>query len=483
MSVFRKLAGETALYGLSSILARVVNFILVPIHTAVFTNRGDYGVIGQLYGWIAAAVVLYSFRLEAAYFRYTSHDSSSKSYSNGKIFTLVISLVFSACILIFAKPIANWLQIEGFDYLIKYAALIISIDALCELPFARLRLQKRPIKFVTIKVISILANVFFNGYFLLLGPKFNLPVPGDKIAAVFIANLIASVITLLLLNKEYLAQGFTANKEEIKKILTYAWPLLIVGLAAVMNDAMTRQFLGWFATGNAEEKKILMGEYNACVKFGVFIALFVQAFRYAAEPFFFAHMHSKDAKSDYSKITTYFTQFTMIGFVSIMLYLDFIKNIVVRNPAYLHAIAIVPIVLMANVFLGIYYNVSNWYRLTDKTRFGMYSALIGVGLTLFFNIVLVPRYGYIGTAWAMFICYFGMTLVTYLWGQKYYPVNFELKKIFTAILGGLVIYLLNHYLRSQIQFTLPVLFLVNSLFLIIYLVGFNYPILKIFLKR
>lgn len=483
LSVFKKLASEAALYGLSSILARLVNFILVPIHTGVFKERADYGVIGQLFGWIAVGVTLYTMRLESAYFRYASNDENSRSYANSKIVTLLITIILSASVLFFADPLAQWLQIGGYGYLVKYAALIISFDALAELPFAKLRLQKKPVKFVTIKITGILINVVLNVYFLLLAPHLNTPAPEDKIAAVFLANLMASVFTFLLLNKEYLAEGFEWNKKEITKVLQYAWPLLIVGLAGNFNDAMTRQFIGWFANGTAEVKKTMMGEYNACVKFGVFIMLFVQAFRYAAEPFFFKHMHHSEAKSDYSKITTYFTQFLMIGFVGVMVYLDFIQPIVVRTPSYLNGIGIVPLVLMANVINGIYYNVSNWYRLTDKTEYGMYSALIGVAVTVISNYILVPLYGYYGTAMAMILCYFTMTLITYLWGQKYFAVNYEWRKMIVVMAGGILTFLLYTFIRDYIHPGYLLKFVLSSFFFIVYLFVFNYSLLRSVIKK
>lgn len=480
MSVFRKLAGETALYGLSSILARVVNFLLVPLHTHVFRHRDEYGVIGQVYGWIALGIVLYTLRLESAYFRYASNDPESKSYANAKSSVSVIAMVLSFILFLSADLVANWLQIPGYGQLVRFAAGIIAIDAICELPFARLRLEKRPVKFVTIKIINILVNVFLNYFLLLWAPKMGWRFihDSDKIVYVFFANLIASIITILLLSKEYMVEGFELNKEELLKIFSYAFPLFIVGIAAVMNDAMTRQFLGWLVPGTTLEKQTLMGEYNACVKFGVFISLFVQAFRYAAEPFFFKHMHTKDAKSDYSKITTYFTQFMMIGFVVILLYLDFIKGYVVRTPSYLNAIGVVPIVLMANVFLGIYYNVSNWYRLTDRTRYGTYSALIGVGLTILFNLLLVPRFNYFGTAWAMLICYLGMTVITYYWGQKYYPVPYEIKTMLISISGGVFVYYLSKMTDQYLGDGIWVRLLVHTFLMGLYLLVFNFDMTR-----
>ncbi len=481
MSVFRKLAGETALYGLSSIVARVVNFLLVPLHTLVL-NRSDYGVVGQLYGWVALLFVLYTFRLEAAYFRYATNDSKSTAYANSKVFTLIFALSLSIVATIWSSTIAGWLQVEGQSHLIKFVAAIVALDAICELPFAKLRLEKRPLKFVYIRCVNVGINVLLNIYFLLIHPGHQSVASADLLIYIFIANLVASAVTLALLAKEYLAEGFKFHTIELKKILQYSWPLLIVGLAAVINDAMTRQFLGWWAPGSMMDKKNMMGEYNACVKFAVFISLFIQAFRYAAEPFFFKHMHTADAKSDYSKITTYFTQFMMIGFVVILLYLDFIKNIVVTNPDYFRAIGVVPIVLMANVFLGIFYNVSNWYRLTDRTRYGMYAALIGVGLTILFNILLVPRYSYYGTAWAMLICYTGMAVATYLWGQKYYPVPFDFRKITGVVLGGVLIYFSSIYFDRFVEDSLLIRFSIHTLFLAIYLIVFNKELLKTFIR-
>ena len=310
MSVFKKLAGETALYGMSSILARLVNFLLVPLHTHVFTHRDEYGVIGQVYAWIALGIILYTLRLESAYFRYSSNDPGSTSYANAKSSVTVIAFFLSFLLFISADLIASWLQIPGYGQLVRFGAGIIAIDAICELPFARLRLEKRPVKFVTIKIFNILINVSLNYFLLWWAPKqgyafFN---ESNKIVYVFLANLAASVVTLLLLSKEYFTLGFELNKTELIKIFSYALPLFIVGIAAVLNDSMTRQFLGWLVPGTALDKQTLMGEYNACVKFGVFISLFVQAFRYAAEPFFFKHMHSENARLDYSRITTYFTQ-------------------------------------------------------------------------------------------------------------------------------------------------------------------------------
>ncbi|MBK7605957.1 MAG: polysaccharide biosynthesis C-terminal domain-containing protein [Saprospiraceae bacterium] len=483
MSVFKKLAGETALYGVSSILARMVNFILVPIHTEVFKNRGDYGVVGQLYAWIALGVVLYTFRMEASYFRYTSNDDKSSSYANAKVFTLITAIAFSIVVLLFSDQIAGWLDIEGYGHLVKYAAGIVALDAICELPFARLRLQKRPIKFVLIKFVNIVINLLLNVYFLLWRPRHGIADAQDLLVYVFVANLFASVVTLILLSKEYLFEGFSFNQAELKKILSYAWPLLIVALSAVINDAMTRQFLGWLSPGTLVDRQNAMGEYNACIKFAVFISLFVQAFRYAAEPFFFKHMHAADAKKDYSQITTYFTQFMMIGFVGVLLYLDFFKQYIVRTPAYLQAIGVVPIVLMANVFLGIYYNVSNWYRLTDRTRYGMYSAVIGVALTIVFNLILVPKYSYIGTAWAMLICYAGMTIVTYAWGQRFYPIPYELGKIVSVMIVGVSVYLIVSGMDRWLEPGLVAKFAIHTLWMLGFVVLFNWPLVKTVLAR
>lgn len=480
MSVFKKLAGETALYGMSSILARVVNFLLVPLHTHVFTHRDEYGVIGQVYAWIALGIILYTLRLESAYFRYSSNDPTSTAYANAKSSVTVIALFLSFILFISADLVASWLQIPGYGELVRFGAGIIAIDAICELPFARLRLEKRPVKFVTIKIINILINVFLNYFLLWWAPKQGYAFfdESNKIMYVFLANFAASAVTLLLLSKEYLIQGFELNKTELIKIFSYALPLFIVGIAAVLNDSMTRQFLGWLVPGTSLDKQTLMGEYNACVKFGVFISLFVQAFRYAAEPFFFKHMHSDNARLDYSRITTYFTQFMMIGFVAILLYLDFIKHYVVRTPSYLNAIGVVPIVLLANVFLGIYYNVSNWYRLTDRTRYGMYSALIGVGLTIIFNVLLVPRFNYYGTAWSMLICYLGMTVVTYVWGQKYYPVPYEINKILWIILGGIFIYVLSKAIDSVLPQGIYLKLLIHSVLFGLFVVLFNRDMVK-----
>lgn len=419
--------------------------------------------------------------MEAAYFRYASNDAGSKSYANAKSFVLLAAILFSVIFILLSPQVAHWLDIDGYDQLIKYAAGIMALDAICELPFARLRLQNRPIKFVSIKIVNIITNVALNYFFLWWLPHQNHNV-GDattKISLVFLSNFIASIVTILLLSKEYFAQGFKIELPELQKILTYCWPLLPVGLAAVMNDAMTRQLLGWLVPGNITEKQNIMGEYNACVKFGVFISLFSQAFRYAAEPFFFKHMHTQNAKADYSKITTYFTMFTMLGFVAILFFLDYFKSYVIKNPAYLNAVGVVPVVLLANVFLGIYYNVSNWYRLTDKTRYGMYSALIGVGLTILFNILLVPRFGAMGTAWSMLICYFGMTAITYWWGQKYYPVPFELTKILMAILGGILIYYLSNVLNDRFHTSLLTKFILNTVLFIVYLIVFQWPMVKL----
>jgi len=470
LSVIKKLAGETALYGLSSILARMVNFILVPLHTAVFKERNDYGVIGQLYGWIALVVIFYTMRLETAYFRYAQSDSGSKAYPTAKTGIVGISLVGSVLIYILASPIATWLQIDGYGHLIRLAAGITALDAICELPFARLRQEKKPRRFVAIKFVNIGINVFLNLVLLLWLPQqgYTFFKPEQLVSYVFLANFFASVFTLVLLNREFSAEGFNLDTIEFRKMISYSFPLLVVGLAGVFNDAMTRQFLGWLAPGTIVEKQILMGEYNACIKFAVFITLFIQAFRYAAEPFFFKHMHQENAKNDYARITTYFTYFMMIGFVSITLYLDFFKTWIIRTPAYLNAIGIVPVVLMANVFLGIYYNVSNWYRLTDRTRYGLYSALIGVGLTVVGNILLVPRYGYMGTAWSMLICYAGMTVITYAWGQKFYPVPFEINKLLAALSGGVVVYLISVWLKNSFSFTPFIVFLVHSLMMALF---------------
>ncbi len=446
MSLFKKLAQETAIYGISSIVGRAMYFMLTPLYTNVI-ERQLYAESVELFAYTAFFMVIFSYRMETAFFRYGNKaEDRKKSFDTAAASLIYSSTFFTVLLLAFHVSIAGILGYATDPQYIFMLILVLFFDALCELPYAKLRLEGKAIKFAKIRLTNITVNVGFNLFFL-LGCPFILATPAlsgihpfiDRIyhpdyaiTYIFLSNLIASALQFVLLLPQYRGIQWAIDRVLWMRMFLYASPLILASMAGVINEAFDKALLKWRLPYDMDTNKSLLGEYGGAYKLTIIISLFTQAFRYSAEPFFFRNAERSDSKQIYADVTRYFTIFSLIGFLVVACYIDQFKYLI--GSTYWDALVIVPIVLMANVFLGMYYNVSIWYRLADKTSYGAYIALAGAAITISLNWIWIPTYGYIGSAWATLMCYFGMTVLCYLSGRKYYHIPYPLGRMALYIL-------------------------------------------------
>jgi len=459
-SQIKKLAGQTVVYGFSSIIGRFLNYLLVPLYTNLFLTS-QYGIVTDLYAYAGFLFVLLTYGMETAYFRFSEkHQNPEKVFTTAISPLLITTSVFLSIIILFAQPIADILRYPNHKEYIIWFALIISLDVLTTIPFAKLRRENKAVKFAVFKFINIGLNIGFNLFFLLLCPYLLKQNPDSfvnifyseniGIGYIFISNLIASAVTLLLFIPDFFKIKYTFSKTVLKQLLIYGSPLLFAGLAGMINEVIDRILLKYLIVvpeGISNANTYIfsqIGIYGANYKLSILITLFIQAFRYAAEPFFFSHAKHKNAKETYAEVMNYFIIFGLVIFLGIMLYIDIAKYFINEN--YWSGLKIVPILLAANLFLGIVYNLSVWYKLTDKTKYGAYIAGIGAFITILLNFILIPKIGYMGSAWATFFCYFTMMTVSYFWGRKYYKIHYPLKKIFFYTIFTLFVFFLSRFI-------------------------------------
>lgn len=451
MNSIKQLAGQTVVYGASSIVGRLLNYLLVPLHVYIFTNPSEYGIVGEMYAWVSLLIVLLVYGMETAFFRYNeSRDEKNLVFGSAFISLFITTALFLVAVFLFIDPISQILQYPNNQEYIIWFSFIIALDVLSTIPFARLRAQNRAGRFVFVKLAGIFTNIILNLFFLLLAPwlysQESLSVlvswfysPTMGIGYIFIANLFSSAITLLLLISVIKIRDLKFNFALWKEMFVYAFPLLIFGLAGIVNETMDRILIKHLST--PAESMANVGIYSACYKISILITIFIQAFRYAAEPFFFSKAKEKDAKETYATVMSYFVVTCSIIFLSIMMYIDIVQYFV--SEPYRVGLGIVPILLLANVFLGIFYNLSVWYKVTGQTKFGAYISILGVVITLAMNFILIPLVGYVGAAWTTLVCYFVMSVASYVLGQKHYHVNYNLQKIFGYLFLALFLYLVS----------------------------------------
>jgi len=443
MGKIKRLAGETILYGLGSILPRFLNFLLVYLHTDVFAPD-EYGVITKLFAYVAVINVVFSFGMETAYFRFATKPGADekKIFNITQTVVVCVSIVFSAIFVVFADPIATALDLAGKSDFVIWLALIMLVDAAVVIPFARLRLQKRALQFAMGKLMNIGILVGLNVYFLYLA--FD---PQLGVGFVMLANLIANAFYLIFFSKTLLTWRPTINRD-LPAMVRYAYPVMLMGLAGMTNEMFSRVTLEWWLPENfyeGQSSEYALGVFGACFKFAVLMNLAVQAFRYAAEPFFFSNAADKNSPALFARINHYFIIVCCVLLLSVSINLDILKYFLKRE-AYWEGLYVVPILLVGYLFLGVYYNLSAWFKLTDKTHYGTWITLAGAIITIAANYFLIPHFGYLGSSWATLICYFFMTILCYYYGQKYYPIPYE-------VINGLL----------YITVTIAVVYLTNTL--------------------
>ncbi len=470
MSLLKKLASQTAVYGLSSVLGRTLNYLLVPLYTSVFAP-GEYGIVTELYAYVAFLNIFYIYGLETAYFRFASKSNGQNAFNIAFTSILISSFFFSGGIFLCSGEIAAILNYPQQGNFIRWLALILAIDAIVAIPFAKLRQDGKAFVFATFKLSNISLNIGLNLFFLVFCPWFL----ADKsehflvsiynaelgVGYVFLSNLIANAVYLIFFIPTWVKTRLTIHLKEWKSMMQYAWPILIIGFAGVTNEMLSRALLKYrlpedFYQGydNLE----ILGIFGACYKLSIFMTLAVQAFRYAFEPFFFARASDKDSLELFSKIMTWFVIFTSFSWLAVTVSLPYIGPIFLRQTSYLQALDAVPFLLGGGMFLGIFYNLSLWYKLTDKTRYGAVITTIGAIITFFLNWTLIPVFGYMGSAFATFSSYLTMVVISFFWGRKHYPVPYNVPKILFYIgLAGIGIVSLNQLQESIVGAILIVL--------------------------
>ncbi len=457
MASLKKLASETAIYGMSTIVGRLLNYFLVPLHTRIF-SPSEYGISIELLSYVAFFTVVLTYGMETAFFRFCQKENPHKVFSTSFISILISSLVFFALVFGFASPIAQILNYPNNAYYIKIFAGTLALDAIASIPFAMLRQLKRPYKFALIKNINIGLNIALNLYFLVLCPYMQQHYPGSfilqsynptiGIGYIFYAQLAASFVTVPMLWKEVLGFKYGFDKRLWKEQFLYAFPILIVGLAGMINETFSRVMFK-FLMPNKQTAMNDLGIFGANIRFAVLMNLFIQAFRYAAEPFFFSQSKNADKDKTYARVMHYFSIACMLIFLVVTLFINQLKGFI--GPSYHKGLGIVPILLLGNIFLGIYYNLSIWYKLSDKTKYGAYISLFGAVLTIVLNFVLIPAFGYNGAAWVSLITYFCIAAISYWLGQKLYPIPYGIKPFLAYFLFTLSIFFLHRFLFSVIS--------------------------------
>ena len=410
MSILKKLAGQSAIYGLSSIVGRFLNYLLVPLHTNIFTQPGQYGVVTEIYAYISFLMIIYTYGMETSFFHFSEKDKANdkKVFGTGMMALLFSTLFFSGSVILFSGSLAEVLDYEKHPEYIIWMAMILGFDALTALPFARLRQQSKAKRFAFLKLLNIFINIFFNILFFIILPVWYrqedallngltklIYNPDIGVGYVFIANLLASAVTVLLMLPEMKFSRTDYDRALMKRMILYSLPLLVAGLAGMVNETLDRIMVKYLIDGPGNAMKQL-GIYGACYKLSILMTLFIQAFRYAAEPFFFAQFKTGDARKVYALVMKYFVITCSIIFLAIMMYIDIVKYFIGKN--YWPGLKVVPILLLANLCLGVFFNLSMWYKLTGKTIYGAWFAIFGAVITITFNFILIPELGYMGAA-------------------------------------------------------------------------------------
>lgn len=451
----KKLAKETAIYGVSSILGKFLNWMLVPLYTYVLESSSDYGIVTNLYAWTALLLVILTYGMETGYFRFANknQDESGKVYSTTLIAVGFTSIIFALLCVFFSNSIGSAIGYTSHPEYISMLGIVVAMDAFGCIPFAYLRYKNRPIKFAGLKLFMIFTNIFFNLFFLVACPWLAEKAPGlvnwfynphYGVGYVFVANLLSTALVTIALMPDVFVVKFVFDKVLLKKMLQYSLPLLVLGVAGIMNQTLDKilfPFLLPGKTGAAE-----LGIYGATSKIAMVMLMFTQAFRYAYEPFIFAQNKDKNSLAAYADAMKFFIIFSLLIFLGMVLYIDVFKYIIQHN--YWKGLDVVPIVLFSFIFQGVFFNLSLWYKLTDKTMYGAWFSILGTILIVAINVIFVPTYSYMACAWAAFVCYFVVMVVSYYFGQKYMPIKYDLKTIGLYTGVTIVLYVISLFIET-----------------------------------
>ena len=462
MSEMKSLAKDTAIYGLSSIIGKFLNYLLVPLYTYALARTADYGIVTNIYAWTALLLVLLTYGMETGFFRFVNReDYDAASVYKTAFFTLLTtSTFFALLVVLFQQPIANILGYADHSEFIAMMFATVAVDAFACIPFAYLRYQKRPIRFAALKLLFVILNIAFNILFLVILGK-------NDVFYVFLSNILATTIQTLCLLPFTMPKGGHFSWPTLREMLRYSLPLLVLGVAGIMNQTLDRILFPYLYTG--ADAQAQLGIYGACVKIAMIMVMmmFTQAFRYAYEPFVFAKHKDRQSVEAYADAMKYYIIFSYLILLGVIFYLDIFRYIV--SSAYWEGLKIVPIVLWTYVFQGIYFNLSFWYKLTDETKWGAYFSLIGLVITLVLQIVGVPLIGYWASCGSSLVCYFVIMLLSYFIGQRKAPIPYDLKRIgeYTALtLGLLAVY---YAIRLYYIHNMWILMIIGTVLICIYL--------------
>lgn len=458
MSIAKKLASQAAIYGVSSIVGRMLTYLLVGVYTARFVPA-EYGVVTELYAYVAFFNILYTYGLETAYFRFANRPGTDQARLYSQVLSLLLlsSLALSGTLALLATPITNALGYPGQENYILWLAAIMGIDSVVSIPFARLRLENQARKFAAVRLANVAVNVGLTLFFLVFCPDVlagkYLPQLQPLVAAiyspqlgvgyVFLVNLLANLLYIPLLWRQLSDFRFQLDWQTITPLWHYGYPIMIMGLAGMVNEMLSRLLLkDWLPEGfyPGQSNAAALGIFGACYKLSIFMQLVIQAFRYAAEPFFFAQSSEKNSPTTFALVLKWFTLCCALIFVGVSLNLEWIGPLFLKQAAYREGLVVVPILLLANLFLGMYYNLSVWFKLTDKTYYGTTISLGGAMLTIALNFLLIPVLGYVGSALATLACYGMMAVVCWWLGERHFPIPYPMARLamWLAVAVGVV---------------------------------------------
>jgi len=475
MANLKSLAKDTAIYGLSSIAARFVGYLLVPIETAKFSAEdGQYGIITNIYAYVALLLIVLTYGMETTFFRFMNRpgEQPEKVYATALRMVALTSVCFVALVALFLSPISDVVGYPDHPEFIMIMATCVAVDAFINIPMAYLRYAHRPIKFVTLRMISIVVNIVGVLLYLVVLPYFRLNLFGIydanfslNVVGVFWIELAGSVLTLFFLGKELSGFRNPFDKATCKRMLKYTWPLLVMGVAGQLNQSASQIIFPWMYDGSAQDARTELGIYGACIKLAMIMVIITQAFRYAYEPFVFSQTKEQDNKKTYAKAMKFYIIFTLLAFLCVMGYMDILRHIIGRD--YWVGLKVVPIVMAGGIMTGVYFNLSFWYKLIDKTIWGAYFSGIGCAVIIGINVIFVPKYGYIACAWAGFMGNATAMVLSYLVGQRKYPINYPLKSIFVYLLIAGFFFAVITYTNANLP--VPAALGINTLVIILFI--------------
>lgn len=442
MAGLKSLAKETAIYGLSSIVGRFLNYLLVPVYTmALSAQSGGYGVVTNMYAWVALALVMLTFGMETGFFRFANREGESplRVYSTTLLSVGGVALTFLMLGLLFLRPIAAWMGYEEHPEYLGMMMTVVAMDAVQCIPFAYLRYQKRPVKFAALKLLFIFLNIALN-------LTYYVALKGTEVGFAFLFNLICTSVVMICLIPELRGFSYVLDRALLRRMLSYSLPLLVLGLAGILNQVADK-IIFRFVYPDEAEALTQLGIYGAASKIAMVMAMLTQAFRFAYEPFVFGASRDKDNRVMYAKAMKFFIIFTLLAFLAVMFYLDVLRYLIGQD--YWPGLRVVPVVMMAEIFMGIYFNLSFWYKLIDETRWGAYFSLTGCAVLVTLNVWLIPQYSYMACAWAGFAGYGVAMLLSYFVGQKKYPIQYDLKGIGKYVLLSVVLYVAAIYIPVE----------------------------------